>query len=116
MRAVGPGPACRSLALLDEWALWLEIWVRALRDPDARAGARSPGPRWSQTLADIIRDGRSTGEFTTDELDAEDVALQLGTMIDGLAIQVLLNDTIVSPERMARISLDSAERLLGYRS
>ena len=103
-------------SLLDEWALWLEIWVRALRDPVLARERESLDRRWIQTLADVIRFGRSTGEFTTDDVDAEDVALQLGTMIDGLAIQVLLNDTVVTPERMARISLDSAERLLGYRS
>ena len=29
---------------LDEWALWIEIWVRALRDPEAGAGARGARP------------------------------------------------------------------------
>ena len=29
---------------LEEWALWIEIWVRALRDPGAREGARGARP------------------------------------------------------------------------
>jgi AcrR family transcriptional regulator len=94
--------------------LWLEIWVRALRDPQMARERESLDRRWIQTLADVIRYGRSSGEFTVQDLDAEDLALQLGAMIDGMAIHVLLNDTIVTPERMYRISLESAQRLLGY--
>ncbi|HEX6844103.1 MAG TPA: TetR/AcrR family transcriptional regulator [Actinomycetota bacterium] len=101
-------------SLLDEWALWLEIWVRALRDPQMARERESLDRRWIQTLADVIRYGRSTAEFTVQDLEAEDLALQLGAMIDGMAIHVLLNDTIVTPERMYRISLESAQRLLGY--
>jgi hypothetical protein len=47
-------------------------------------------------------------------MDTEDLALQLGTMIDGMAIQVLLGDPSVTPERMHRMSIHVAKRLLGY--
>lgn len=100
--------------LLDEWALWLEIWVRALRDPEMAKERESLDRRWIQTLADVIRYGRSTGEFSVEDLEPEDLALQLGAMMDGMAIQVLLNDTVVTPERMFKIAMTSAERLLGF--
>jgi AcrR family transcriptional regulator len=100
--------------LLDEWALWLEIWVRALRDPQMAKERESLDRRWIQTLADVIRYGRSTGEFSVEDLEPEDLALQLGAMMDGMAIQVLLNDTVVTPERMFKIAMTSAERLLGF--
>jgi AcrR family transcriptional regulator len=103
-----------EFALLDEWALWLEIWVRALRNPQLARERESLDRRWIETLAEVIRYGRSTHEFTTEDMDPEDLALQLGTMIDGMAIHVLLNDTIAPPQRMYRIALDSAQRLLGY--
>ena len=49
------------LPLLDEWALWVEIWVRALRDPQIAKEREALDRRWVQSLADIIRYGRQTG-------------------------------------------------------
>lgn len=99
--------------LLDEWALWLEIWVRALRDPQVAAEREALERRWIGSLTDVIRYGRLTGEFPDASPDAEDVALELGSMIDGMAIQVLLGDSSITPERMYKFSLDVAWRLLG---
>jgi AcrR family transcriptional regulator len=101
-------------SLLDEWALWLEIWVRALRDPQMAKEREALDRRWIQSLADVIRYGKQTGEFAATDIDPEDVALELGAMMDGMAIQVLLDDPAISPQRMHRISLDAARRLLGY--
>ncbi len=100
--------------LLDEWALWLEIWVRALRDPDLAKERELLDRRWVQTIAEMIRYGRQTGEFPTDARDADDLAMQFSAMTDGLAIQVLLNDTVMTPKRMYDICLDVAERLIGF--
>jgi len=109
-------------SLLDEWALWVEVWVRALRDPRIAKEREALDRRWVQSLADIIRYGRQTGEFPGDEpgneprneRDADDLALQLGAVMDGLAIQVLLNDTVMTPTRMQEIVTDAATRLVGY--
>jgi AcrR family transcriptional regulator len=100
-------------SLLDEWALWLEIWVRALRDPQMAKEREALDRRWIQSLAEVVRYGRQTGEFAVDDVDAEDVAFELGTMMDGMAIQVLLHDPAITPERMHRIAIDAARRLLG---
>jgi hypothetical protein len=70
--------------------------------------------RWVQTIAEMIRYGRQTDEFPTDGRDADDLAMQFSAMTDGLAIQVLLNDTVMTPQRMYDICLDVAERLIGF--
>jgi AcrR family transcriptional regulator len=101
-------------SLLDEWALWLEIWVRALRDPEMAKEREALDRRWVQSIADVIRFGRQTGEFPADRHDADDLAMQVGAVIDGLAIQVLLNDTVMTPRRMQEIVTDVATRLIGY--
>jgi AcrR family transcriptional regulator len=101
-------------SLLDEWALWLEIWVRALRDPEMAKEREALDRRWVQSIADVIRFGRQTGEFPPDRHDADDLAMQIGAVIDGLAIQVLLNDTVMTPRRMQEIVTDVATRLIGY--
>jgi AcrR family transcriptional regulator len=99
--------------LLDEWALWFEIWVRALRDPEMAKEREMLDRRWVLSIAEVIRYGRQTGEFSTEGPDADDLALEFGAMMDGLAIQVLLNDTVMTPKRMYDICTDVAERLIG---
>jgi len=98
---------------LEEWALWLEIWVRALRDPSLAREREVLDRRWRQSIADIIRAGRESGEFP-DGNDADDLGMELGALIDGLAVQVLLNDTVLTPQRMKEVCLDVASRLIGF--
>jgi AcrR family transcriptional regulator len=98
---------------LDEWALWIEIWVRALRDPLLAKEREVLERRWRQSIADIIRHGRDTGEFAEGE-DADELGLQLGAMIDGLAIQVLMNDAAFTPQRMFDVCMDVASKLIGF--
>jgi AcrR family transcriptional regulator len=98
---------------LDEWALWIEIWVRALRDPMMAKEREALDRRWRQSIADIIRSGRETGEFP-EGIDADDLGLQIGAIIDGLAIQVMMNDAAFSPEKMQRVCLEVAAKLIGF--
>ncbi|HEY6567602.1 MAG TPA: TetR/AcrR family transcriptional regulator [Actinomycetota bacterium] len=98
---------------LDEWALWIEIWVRALRDQKLAQEREQLDRRWRQSIADIIRHGRSTGEFPEGE-DADQLGLELGAMIDGLAVQTLMNDTAFSPQRMFEVCMDVSGRLIGF--
>lgn len=98
---------------LDEWALWVEIWVRALRDPAMAKEREALDRRWRQSIADIVRHGRSTGEFPPG-VDADELGMQIGALIDGLAVQVLMSDTNLSPQAMFRTSLEVAARLIGF--
>ena len=98
---------------LEEWALWIEIWVRALRDPALAKEAEVLDRRWRQSIADIIRSGRETGEFP-DGADPEDLGLQLGSLIDGMAVQVLMNAPQVTPEAMKRMCMDVGAKLIGF--
>jgi AcrR family transcriptional regulator len=98
---------------LDEWALWIEVWVRALRDPEMAKDREVLDQRWRSQLADIIRGGQSSGEFTS-PVDADELALRLATLIDGLAIQVIMNDSEVSPERMHRTCMEVSAQQLGF--
>lgn len=97
----------------DEWALWIEIWVRALRDPNMEKEREALDRRWRQSIADIIRQGRETGEFPQG-VDADDLGQQIGAMIDGLAVQVLLNDTAFSAQRMRDVCREVAAKLIGF--
>ena len=98
---------------LDEWALWIEVWVRALRDADMAKDREVLDERWRTQIADIVRAGQASGEFTVAE-DADELALRLACLIDGLAIQVVLNDSKVTPERMLRTCMEVSARELGF--
>ena len=98
---------------LDEWALWIEVWVRALRDAEMAKDREVLDQRWRSQIADLIRDGQSSGEFTSTE-DSGELALRLQTLIDGLAIQVIMNDSEVSPERMHRTCMEVSAQQLGF--
>jgi AcrR family transcriptional regulator len=91
--------------------LWMEIWTRALRDRSTRRVRRRLDQRWRAQIAEVIRDGQRADEFG--DADPDDVALVLASLIDGLAVQVTLEDPDVPKERMLSRALDMAESLLG---
>ena len=85
---------------LEEWALWLEIWVRALRDPSLAREREALDRRWRQSISDCN--------------DPDELGMDIGALIDGLAVQVLLNDTVLTPKRMKDVCLDVSSRLIGF--
>lgn len=99
---------------LDEWALWIEVWVRALRDAEMAKDREVLDQRWRSQIAEIIRTGQASGEFTS-TVPAEELALRLACLIDGLAIQVVMNDSQVTAERMHRTCMEVAANELGFR-
>ncbi|MGZ5353985.1 MAG: TetR/AcrR family transcriptional regulator, partial [Actinomycetota bacterium] len=98
---------------LDEWALWIEVWVRALRDPEMAKDREVLDERWRAQLADIVRAGKDSGEFRT-ATDVDDLALRLASLIDGLAIQVVMSDAKVTPELMHRTCMEVAAHELDF--
>jgi AcrR family transcriptional regulator len=93
-----------------ETVLWMELWVRALRDPRLAATRERLDRRWRDALADIVREGQATGEFGP--ADADDVALLLAAVMDGFAIQLALGDPAVTADTVKRHCLDLAETRL----
>ena len=93
------------------WTLWLELWTRSLHDEPMREAERQVEGRWRALLTDVIEEGRRTGEFTTAD-SAENTALAIGAMIDGLAVQVTIEDPAVTRERMLAVCIIVAETLL----
>jgi len=93
------------------WALWMEVWVRALRDSQARALRRALDARWRQTLREVIDAGVAEGTFTC--ADPQATAVRLAALMDGLAVQVSLRDPDVPEERLTGLWLEAAAAELG---
>lgn len=96
--------------LADDWALWIELWSRGLRDPEAAKKRAALDRRWRWTIADVVRSGQRSGEFG--DVDADEFSLHLASLIDGLALQVVLEDEEVTTERMRELCIDFARRAL----
>jgi AcrR family transcriptional regulator len=103
--SLGPGG-------LGDWTLWMEMWVRARRDPAMRDAYFRLDRRQRKLIADIIREGQKEGEFDVD-VSADEFALALSGLMDGLGVQVTLGQPDVTPERMVERCLTFASSGLG---
>lgn len=103
--SLGPGG-------LSDWTLWMEVWVRARRDPTVRRSYFRLDRRQRKLIADIVRDGQAAGEFERDA-DPDDFALALSGLMDGLGVQVTLGQPDVTPTRMVDCCLAMASLELG---
>ena len=92
-------------------ALWMELWARALRDPELAATRAELDGRWRRTIADVVRYGQDRGEFGL--ADADEFAVLLASLLDGLAVQIALRDMEVTPDRVRELAMKLAERELG---
>ena len=91
--------------------LWMELWARALRDPELAATRAELDGRWRRSIAGVVRYGQDRGEFGP--ADPEEFAVLLGSLLDGLSVQIALRDMEVTPERVRELALKLAERELG---
>jgi AcrR family transcriptional regulator len=96
-----------------DWTLWIELWTRALRDDEAARKRAALDRRWRTTISEIVRTGQRNGEFT-DVADPDEFALRIGALMDGLIIQLLLDDPDISAEKMRRLCLETAARQLDF--
>jgi AcrR family transcriptional regulator len=97
---------------IEGWFLWIDMWSRAIRDADVAGDRQALDRRWRETIADIVRRGIEDGEFRA--VDADEFALRLASLVDGLAIQVVLRDPDVPSERMLDVCLGMAGNELGF--
>ena len=103
--SLGPGG-------LSDWTLWMEMWVRARRDPAVRDGYFRLDRRQRKLIADIVREGQEHGEFDR-EANPDDFALALSGLMDGLGVQVTLGQPDVTADRMVERCLALASAELG---
>ena len=89
-----------------EWVLWVELWLRATREPDLRPVAGRMYESYREWVARVIRRGVESGEFR--EVDPDEVADLAMALFDGLGVRALIRDPAMSLDRARRIA---AERL-----
>ncbi len=98
-------------ALREDWVLWVELWLRAVRHPELEPVAEELYARLHAWFADEIAAGVAAGEF--DRCDADEVADRALAMIDGLGIRNLIGDSTITLERARRTVESALARDLG---
>jgi AcrR family transcriptional regulator len=94
----GPGPD------RDDWVLWVELWLRAARDPELRPVAARLYERYHHWIEELIVQGVQRGEFRTD--DPGRVADKVMALTDGTGLRALIEDPEMSLERAHRLSAE----------
>lgn len=98
--------------LPDSWALWLDLWAQSVRHPEVARVREEFDAHWRQTIASVVRDGQDSGEF--ERVDATEFAITLSALLDGLAIQIALEDPVVDPQLAFSASMRYASQALGF--
>jgi len=93
-------------ALAEDWVLWVELWLRAVRHPELRPVAEELYARLREWFADEITAGVQSGEFGPD-VDVEAVTDRTLALLDGFGIRTLIGDSSVPLER-ARAAIESS--------
>jgi AcrR family transcriptional regulator len=89
-----------------EWVLWVELWLRAVREPALRPVAARLYGRYRDWVAGLIRAGTESGEFRADA-DPEALADLAMALLDGTGVRALIQD----PE----MEVDAARTLVARR-
>jgi AcrR family transcriptional regulator len=94
------------------WQLWLDFWAQAARNPEVAAVRQKSDERWREVIADLVRTGQETGEFQ--QVDATSFAVSLSTFLDGMTIQIALDDPVVDSPLAYELSMRFAADQLGF--
>ena len=95
----------------DDWGLWFDLWVQAFRHPEVKKDRAELDQQWRDLVARVVRAGVEAGEVG--EVDVEEFTIMWAALLDGLVVQVALDDPVVDGVRARRIALDVARRELG---
>ncbi|MCF3136086.1 TetR/AcrR family transcriptional regulator [Streptomyces olivochromogenes] len=80
--------------LRQDWRLWQELWARALRDETTRVFAVDLYAQLHAWVADAVRRGIASGEFTPTDVD--DLSTLVLSLSDGYGIRLMLRDPTVT--------------------
>jgi AcrR family transcriptional regulator len=89
------------------WGLWFDLWAQAFRHDEVKAGRVELDARWRRMIVDAVE----SAELEAD-VDPKMFALEFSALLDGLSIQVALEDPEVDSRVAYEIAMRFAEREL----
>ena len=94
------------------WGLWFDLWAQAFRHPEVAKNRIELDQRWRDTVSAVVREGQASGEIDADA-DVDTFTLTFAALLDGLSIQVALEDPSVTPARAVELAMGYTARELG---
>jgi AcrR family transcriptional regulator len=95
-----------------EWVLWVELWLRGVREPELRPVAARLYRRYREWVAGLIRAGIASGEFRAD-VDVEAIADVAMALLDGAGIRALIRDPAMDVESARELVAERLAKELG---
>jgi AcrR family transcriptional regulator len=89
------------------WGLWFDLWAQAFRHDEVKAGRAELDARWRSMIIDAIK-----SDEVGSGVDVKMFALEFSALLDGLSIQVALEDPEVDSAVAYDIAMRFAEREL----
>jgi AcrR family transcriptional regulator len=97
--------------LREDWVLWIELWLRAVRHPEMQPVAEEMYSKLREWFEEEIVAGIATGEF--EQCEPADVADRTLALLDGLGVRHLIGDRTISLEVARTIVTESLAGDLG---
>jgi AcrR family transcriptional regulator len=89
------------------WGLWFDLWAQAFRHDEVKAGRVELDARWRAMIADAVKSANPDTD-----VDIRTFALEFSALLDGLSIQVALDDPEVDSTVAYDVAMRFAEREL----
>ncbi|MGH3509820.1 MAG: TetR/AcrR family transcriptional regulator [Nocardioidaceae bacterium] len=93
------------------WGLWFDLWAQAFRHPQVAKDRIELDDRWRAMIQRVVEDAVAAGEIA--KVDAHEFAVTWSALLDGLSIQVALEDPAMPPDKAEVVALEFAKRELG---
>jgi AcrR family transcriptional regulator len=97
--------------LTGDWGLWFDLWAQAFRHPEVKKDRAELDAQWRDLIARIVQDGIDGGEI--EKVDVQDFAVLWASLLDGLVVQVSLDDPVVDVALARRLVMEMADKELG---
>jgi len=95
------------------WQLWLDFWAQAARNTEVGNVRRKSDERWRGEISSLVIAGQEAGEFL--DVDPAGFAICLSALLDGLTIQIALEDPVVDPVGAFELSMQLVSDRLGFK-
>jgi AcrR family transcriptional regulator len=94
-----------------DWGLWFDLWAQAFRHPEVKKDRAALDQQWRDLVTRVVQAGVDDGEIGP--VDVEAFTIVWTALLDGLVVQVALEDPVVDGARARSLALDIATRELG---
>jgi AcrR family transcriptional regulator len=101
----------KQTELTGDWGLWFDLWAQAFRHPELKKDRAELDAQWRDLIVRVVQTAVDAGEVPA--LDVDTFAIMWGSLLDGLVVQVALDDPVVTADRARTIALVVAFKELG---